>query len=353
MANFKNAFVLTAILIIAMSSMVSAGSIDNEFHVKTLYAGQNIEAGTVNVSNDCQNIYVTYRMTEDWTLQETHLEVATSFEDIPVTKTGNPIVGHFTYKNGEFPSGTITDTYVIPINGKNGTVYIAAHANVSSHTLNEGAWAAGSSFPGQNWATYFTYDIADCNEEDSEGEEGEGNDGDEGEGNEGEGDEGEGNEGEGDEGEGNEGEGDEGEGNEGEGNEGEGNEGEGNEGEGNEGEGDEGEGDEGEGNEEKDETDAGEENTNNGKKSSSSSGPSRMAAAPGTSDPENDNAYMSTGLDEDIQVPLMSTPEPSYETEDKGTLATIIAKGSNFLWVIIAMLLSGIWIMSGYGLTYP
>ena len=303
MANFKNAFVLTAILIIAMSSMVSAGSIDNEFHVKTLYAGQNIEAGTVNVSNDCQNIYVTYRMTEDWTLQETHLEVATSFEDIPVTKTGNPIVGHFTYKNGEFPSGTITDTYVIPINGKNGTVYIAAHANVSSHTLNEGAWAAGSSFPGQNWATYFTYDIADCNEEDSEGEEGEGNDGDEGEGNE--------------------------------------------------GEGDEGEGDEGEGNEEKDETDAGEENTNNGKKSSSSSGPSRMAAAPGTSDPENDNAYMSTGLDEDIQVPLMSTPEPSYETEDKGTLATIIAKGSNFLWVIIAMLLSGIWIISGYGLTYP
>ena len=321
MANFKNAFVLTAILIIAMSSMVSAGSIDNEFHVKTLYAGQNIEAGTVNVSNDCQNIYVTYRMTEDWTLQETHLEVATSFEDIPVTKTGNPIVGHFTYKNGEFPSGTITDTYVIPINGKNGTVYIAAHANVSSHTLNEGAWAAGSSFPGQNWATYFTYDIADCNEEDSEE--------DEGEGNEGEGDEGEGNEGEGDEGEGNEGEGDEGEGDE--------------------GQGDEGEGDEGE----RDETDSGEENANNGKKSSNSSGPSRMAAVPGTSNPENDNAYMSTDLGEDIQIPVMSTPEPSYETEDQGTFATIMAKGSKFLWVIIAMLLSGIWIMSGYGLTYP
>lgn len=62
---------------------------------------------------------------------------------------------------------------------------------------------------------------------------------------------------------------------------------------------------------------------------------------------------MSTDLGEDIQIPVMSTPEPSYETEDHGTFATIIAKGNKFLWVIIAMLLSGIWIISGYGLTYP
>ena len=335
MANFKYIFVLAAVLIIAMSAIVSADSTDNESNVKVLYAGQNIEAGTVNVSNDCQNIYVTYRMAGDWTLQETHLEIANAFEDIPMTKSGNPIVGHFTYKNDELSSGTTIDTHVIPINGKNGTLYIAAHANVSAHTPNQGAWAAGTSFPGHNWATYFTYNITDC----SEGEIDEGDEGDEGEGDEG--DEGEGDEGEGDEGEGGEGEGDEGEGDEGEGDEGEGDEGEGDEGEAGEGEGDEGT------------EDSGEDDANDGKKSSSSSGPSRMVPVSGTSNPTDDNAYMSITHEEDIQIPVMSTPEPIYETEEQDNLVTIIEKGSNFLWIIIAMLLSGIWIMSGYGLTYP
>jgi hypothetical protein len=351
MAKFKNIFVLAAVLIIAMSTIVSADSTDNESNVKVLYAGQNIEAGTVNVSNDCQNIYVTYRMAGDWILQETHLEIATSFEDIPVTKAGNPIVGHFTYKNGELPSGTTTDTYVIPINGKNGTLYIAAHADVSSHTLNEGAWAAGSSFPGQNWATYFTYNITNCNGGEIDEEEAGEGEGGEGEAGEGEGGEGEAGEGEGGEGEAGEGEGGEGEAGEGEGGEGEAGEGEGGEGEAGEGEIDEEEAGEGEGDEGAEDSD--EDNANDGKKSSSSSGPSRMVAVSGAPNPTDDNAYMSITPEEDIQIPVMSTPEPIYDTEEQDNLATIVEKGSNSLWAIIAMLLSGIWIMSGYGLTYP
>jgi hypothetical protein len=195
----------------------------------------------------------------------------------------------------------MTDTYVIPVNGKNGTVYIAAHAVVSNLNCDEGAWASGTQFPGDNWATYFTYDISDCTEEEVDEEDnGEDNEGDNGEDSEGDN--------------------------------------EGNNGEDNEGDNEE---DEGENNE---------VDTNNGKKSGSS-GSSKIIAVSETS--EGDNAYMSTSLEEEPQYPVMSASEPVHETEEQGILVLLAEKGSSLLWILIAMLLSGIWMMSGYGLTYP
>jgi hypothetical protein len=61
---------------------------------------------------------------------------------------------------------------------------------------------------------------------------------------------------------------------------------------------------------------------------------------------------MSADIGEEEQPPMVSIQEPVYEDEDQGTMATIMEKGGNFLWIIIALLLSGIWIMSGYGLTF-
>jgi len=357
--NWKNTFALAAIFLIAMSALVSADSMNNDSQtsqlgseetanitfqkgVNTLYAGQNINVGILNISNDCQNLTITYEMTGNWTLQETHLEVATSFESIPMTKSGNPVVGHFTYKNEELPAGAIVDTYVIPVNGKNGTVYIAAHAVVSNLNCDEGAWASGTQFPGDNWATYFTYDISDCteeeiddedNEEDNEGDSGEDNEGDSGEDNE----EDSGEDNEEDSGEDNEE--DSGEDNEedsGEDNEGDG--GEDNEG----GEEEDNGGDDGENNE---------VDTTNGKKSGSS-GSSKIVTVSETAS-EDDNAYMSTSQEEEPQHPVMSVSEPVHETEEQGILVLMAEKGSSLLWILIAMLLSGIWMMSGYGLTYP
>jgi predicted heme/steroid binding protein len=326
-------------LLIAMSGLVSANSMNNEFQtiqsestestnmtfqtvVNTLYAGQNINVGTLNISNDCQNLTVTYEMAGNWTLQETHLEIATSFESIPMTKSGNPVIGHFTYKNEELPEGSIIDTYVIPVNGKNGTVYIAAHAVVSNQNSDEGAWASGTQFPGDNWATYFTYDIINCAKEEIDQEDNEGDDGEDNEGNDGEDNEG----GDGEDNEGNDGE--DNEGNDGEDNEGnDGEDNEGNEGEDNEGD------------------------TNNGKKSGSS-GSARVSEVSETTSEDN-NAYMSTPQEEEPQPPVMSVAEPVHETKEQRILVLLAEKGSNLLWILIAMLLSGIWIMSGYGLTHP
>ncbi len=335
MTNWKNTFALAAMFLIAMSALVSADSMNNESQtiqlgyvettnmtsqtvVNTLYAGQNINVGTLNISNDCQNLTIAYEMTGNWTLQETHLEVATSFESIPMTTSGNPVIGHFTYKSEELPEGTIIDTYVIPVSGKNGTVYIAAHAVVSNLNCDEGAWASGTQFPGDNWATYFTYDINDCTEEEiDEGDNGEDNEEDGGEDNEG----------------------DEGEDNEGDG--GEDNEGD----EGKDNEGDIGEDNEG------DEEENNEVDTNNGK-NSGSSGSSKVVAVSETTS-EDDNEYMSTPQEEEPQPPVMSVAAPINETEEQEILVLLAEKGSSLLWILIAMLLSGIWMMSGYGLTYP
>ncbi len=136
----------------------------------TLYAGQSIDVGRVEVWNDSMDLHVRYVTTGGWEIHETHLAVATSLEAIPQAN-GNPIPGHFPY--GETFEPPVTEaSYLIPLGSGSlaswpvGTVlYIAAHAVVSgvpvygSDTVVETAWADGEDFPGHNWATYFTYTI--------------------------------------------------------------------------------------------------------------------------------------------------------------------------------------------------
>jgi len=64
-----------------------------------LYAGQDIPVGTVEVSNDAENLYVTYIINEEgWYLTETHLHVACLESEIPQNKKGNPKPGQFDFK---------------------------------------------------------------------------------------------------------------------------------------------------------------------------------------------------------------------------------------------------------------
>ncbi len=129
----------------------------------TLYGGQVIEVGTVTIRNDETFLYVTYSTTGGWGLTETHLSVATSLDDIPQTKSGNPIPGKFQYKTEYDP--TITEfTYVIDSGAWDDGIElsIAAHAVVELDGY-ETAWGDGPDFPGRNWATYFTYIVQLCN----------------------------------------------------------------------------------------------------------------------------------------------------------------------------------------------
>lgn len=105
-------------------------------------------------------------------------------------------------------------------------------------------------------------------------------------------------------------------------------------------------GEEGDDSEGEDEADTGT------KKSGSSSGSDRMVASSPVASADDDNAYMSADIEEEEQLPMMSVPEPVYEEEDQGALTDVFEKGRSFLWLVIALLLSGICIMSGYGLTF-
>ena len=125
-----------------------------------------MQVGTVHVWNDADYLYVEYTTTDGWELMETHVAVAEDFEDIPQTKSGNPKVGRFPYKHEEL-GGVTADPYTISLDEgwePGDTLYIAAHAVVEIPGVQEEtAWAncggPDAYFPGNNWATYFTYDV--------------------------------------------------------------------------------------------------------------------------------------------------------------------------------------------------
>jgi len=98
--------------------------------VFTLYAGQNIDVGTVEVWNDGEELHIVYNTTGGWEMTETHLAVATSIDGIP-QKNGNPPPGQFPYKHEDL-GGVIIDEYVISLNGWDveTELLIAAHASL-------------------------------------------------------------------------------------------------------------------------------------------------------------------------------------------------------------------------------
>ncbi|MFX1274138.1 MAG: VWA domain-containing protein [Promethearchaeota archaeon] len=127
-----------------------------------------IDVGDVIIWNDEDFLYITYETSDDWFMTETHLHVADSLEDIPQTKKGNPIPGHFDYIDYHNPAVQVY-TYNISWTWDPGTtLYIAAHAVVRKiigydEYCNpiyqiETAWGDGIDFDGKNWATYIVYE---------------------------------------------------------------------------------------------------------------------------------------------------------------------------------------------------
>lgn len=125
-----------------------------------LLAGQYTAVGTVTISDDGTSLFVTYRTSDDWLLGETHLAIAVDPAGIPQTRSSNPKVGQF--DPGVLPSSVDAHTiiYEIPLPADAQTVYIAAHAVVTSvNGQEETAWGEGIAFSGSNWAMYIEYAV--------------------------------------------------------------------------------------------------------------------------------------------------------------------------------------------------
>lgn len=137
----------------------------------TIYGGQTIPVGTLYVSNDGDEIFVTYDLSgTDWYLEETHVYVG-SEEDLPLNGGGNPKIGHFPYSSTH--SGEQYFTYTLDRADFDSCFTVAAHAVVvqmdesGNQTAEETAWAdGGTEFPGKRWGWYLQeFCSQDCEDE--------------------------------------------------------------------------------------------------------------------------------------------------------------------------------------------
>ena len=104
----------------------------------TLYGGQTIEVGTLTVSNDEDEIFVSYDLSgTDWYLDETHLFVG-AVEDLPLNGGGNPKIGHFTYSESHNSQSDQVYTYTIDRVDFEDCFAVAAHAVVVQRMPMEG-----------------------------------------------------------------------------------------------------------------------------------------------------------------------------------------------------------------------
>jgi len=172
MKNSMKALMIAMALVLVGTAAPASAEICGTPEVVTLFAGQTIDSGTVQVSNDEDYLYVTFTATDPWWLSQTHLHVADSQEGIPQTKKGNPKIGNFTYQYTHDPL-VWEYMYTIPksqlsLDGNN-SVVIAAHAVVVQLddagyvVANETGWADGKTFVDRgSWATYFQYTWQEC-----------------------------------------------------------------------------------------------------------------------------------------------------------------------------------------------
>lgn len=147
----------------------------------TLYAGQHINAGTVDLSINGENLVVTYNTVDGWELNEVHLFVGENLADMPQAKNGNPKIGNFPYTESNV-NGATSYEFVIPLSDFGGepyicgkTYYVAAHAalqkdNGDGTYQTETGWGDGERLTQRgSWATYFSF-VFNCGPDDPEPE---------------------------------------------------------------------------------------------------------------------------------------------------------------------------------------
>jgi hypothetical protein len=134
--------------------------------VQNLMAGQNIVAGSISISNDANNVYVTYSTIGGWEIQKTHLYVG-DCATIPTNNGGNPVIGQFPNQTSHNPRVT-SFTYTVSLANLAACYCVAAHAEVVRVDANgnvvqrETGWGQGNPFGGNSWAMVMSYCTQTC-----------------------------------------------------------------------------------------------------------------------------------------------------------------------------------------------
>ncbi|MHA2504712.1 MAG: hypothetical protein ACXAE3_17825 [Candidatus Kariarchaeaceae archaeon] len=165
--------VMMSLMVVSINAAITPMTVD-------LVAGKNTVVGSVTVTNDDTNVYVTYTTFDDWFILETHLHLAADFDGFPTAGNNNPKVGRFDYGDSfSVESETQSVTYTFDISemrdsiglpGDEDCFLIAAHAVVARVVDGEiedeeTAWGDGDRFTQRgSWAMYFEY----CLQEDDD-----------------------------------------------------------------------------------------------------------------------------------------------------------------------------------------
>jgi hypothetical protein len=127
------------VILAFLLALVPAGAsahMEDDPQVVDLLAGQDTDVGDVLVWNDGDNLYIQYVLDSPWCLAEVHLEVATSEDDMPQTRSGNPQPGQFAVSDtfdAKYLNCTMeTEVYEFPLGDvePGDDLVIAAHAVV-------------------------------------------------------------------------------------------------------------------------------------------------------------------------------------------------------------------------------
>jgi hypothetical protein len=166
-------------LVLALAPATSAQCVASDdssgTQCTTLFAGQTIDAGTVCMTVNGDNLDVTYTTTGGWELTEAHLWVGTALSDMPQTKKGNPKIGNFPYNSGDI-TGSTSYTFSVALESLGFSCpsddtgyYVAAHAalrkdNGDGTYQTETGWGDGDPLVEKgSWATVSSVTLTcDC-----------------------------------------------------------------------------------------------------------------------------------------------------------------------------------------------
>lgn len=133
-----------------------------------LLGGQTIPVGNLIVTNDAENLYITYDGDNRWEFATVQLYVG-ELSGLPVNKQNTPVPGSFPLKD-ESTSLRETVSFTIPLNTLPDCYIIAAHgeANLTDESgqviQTETSWSFGTQFPNTNrWGWYSSYCTQICN----------------------------------------------------------------------------------------------------------------------------------------------------------------------------------------------
>ena len=135
-----------------------------------LVAGQSIDIGTVQVTQQATELCISFGITrDDWYLTETHVAIAATAAELPQNDAENPQIGNFPYHHtglhSQFDQHCVDYAELGFEPGQR--IAIAAHAVVQREdggtvVQHETGWGEGPAFPGCGWAMYFEHLIQDC-----------------------------------------------------------------------------------------------------------------------------------------------------------------------------------------------